>query len=94
METKIDKLSAKEKTQYGTAIVALFSGILMCFLSFFLNKYEVADSVLMYCGEMIIFCAGVFGVNLYIKNKVLEAESRINDKLEKRFRIEEKIEDI
>jgi hypothetical protein len=28
----------------------------------------------------------VFGINLFIKNKVLEAESRINDKIEKKMR--------
>lgn len=90
MNTK-DTLSAKEKTQYGTAIAALASGIIMCFLSFFLNKYSIEESALMYCGEMIIFCSGVFGVNLYIKNKVLEAEARINNKIDRKMK---KVDDL
>lgn len=76
------KSGRKEDVQYVTAIVTLFTGILMCFLSFFLNEYIIDNSVLMYFGEALIFCAAVFGVNVLIKNKVLEAESRIKKEIE------------
>lgn len=87
----MEKLSAKEKTQYGTAIFTLLSGIIMCFLSFFMNEYDIENSVLMYFGQTLIFCAGIFGVNLFIKNKVLEAESRINSRIDKKMR---KVDDL
>ena len=73
----------KTNVQYATAIGTLISGIIMCFLSFFLNKYMIESSVLMYFGEALVFCAGVFGLNLVIKNKIMEAETRINNKIEK-----------
>ena len=73
----------KTNVQYATAIGTLISGIIMCFLSFFLNKYMIESSVLMYFGEGLVFCAGVFGLNLVIKNKIMEAETRINNKIEK-----------
>lgn len=76
------KSGRKEDVQYVTAIVTLFTGILMCFLSFFLNEYIIDNSVLMYFGEALIFCAAVFGVNVLIKNKVLEAESRLKKEIE------------
>ena len=80
-------LSINNATQtnvpYATAIGTLISGIIMCFLSFFLNKYMIESSVLMYFGEALVFCAGVFGLNLVIKNKIMEAETRINNKIEK-----------
>ena len=50
----------KETTQYITAIATLFTGIVLCYLSFFLNNYNIADSVLMYFGQTLIFCGSVF----------------------------------
>lgn len=81
----MDNFSTKEKAQYGTAIFTLFSGIVMCFLSFFLHEHTIHDSVLMYFGQTLIFCAGVFGINIFIKNKILETESRLNDKIDKKM---------
>lgn len=75
----------KENIQYTTAIFTLLTGILMCFLSFFLHEYNIDDSVLMYFGQTLIFCAGVFGINVFIKNKVNEAESRLNNKIDKKL---------
>lgn len=76
----------KESVQYITAIFTVFTGILMCFLSFFLNKYSIETSVLMYFGQTLIFCGAVFGINMYIKTQVLEAESRLDDKIQRKFR--------
>jgi hypothetical protein len=39
----------------------------------------------MYFGQTLIFCAGVFGINIFIKNKVLEAEARLNNKIDKKM---------
>lgn len=74
--------NTKENIQYGTAIVGLASGMIMCFLSFFLNEYNISGSVLGYLGEWIIFASGVFGFSLYVKTKFLEAESRMDKKIE------------
>ena len=76
---------AKETTQYITAIFTLFTGIVMCFLSFFLNKYIVHDSALWYLGETIAFAGGVFGINLMIKTKIMEAETKIRTEVDKRL---------
>ena len=78
--------SRKENVQYITAIFTLFSGILMCFLSFFLTEqHMIHDSVLWYMGQAIIFCSAVFGLNVIIKNKIIDAETRINDNIDKRM---------
>ena len=76
------KSEDKETIQYITAIGGFISGVVMCFLSFFMNNYEIAGSVLGYMGEMIIFASGVFGVSLYVKTKVLEAETRVKKEME------------
>lgn len=81
----------KEFVQYTVAILALISGIVMCFLSFFLNNYEIAGSVLGYFGECLVFTSGVFGISIYIKSKFVEAGASMKAVLDK---LEKKIEDI
>lgn len=84
----------KENIQYTTAIVFLFTGILICFLSFFLNEYDVGRGALTYLGESVCFCAGVFSINLYVRNKVAEAESRINNRMDRKMqKVDELIAD-
>ena len=79
------KSNIKETTQYITAIVTLFTGIVLCYLSFFLNNYNIADSVLMYFGQTLIFCSSVFNINIYINTKVKESENRIRDEINKKL---------
>ena len=75
----------KETTQYITAIATLFTGIVLCYLSFFLNNYNIADSVLMYFGQTLIFCGSVFVIYIYINTKVKESENRIRDEINKKL---------
>ena len=75
----------KETTQYIVAIITLFSGIIMCFLSFFLNKYVVHDSALWYFGETMSFAGGIFGIGLYVNHKVKNAEQRLSSKIDNKI---------
>lgn len=76
----------KESLQYITAIGTLFSGVLMCFISFFLTEQHlIHDSVLMYFGQTLIFCGAVFGLNIMVKTKVLQAESKIREDVDKKL---------
>lgn len=84
----------KENIQYTTAIIFLFSGIVMCFLSFFMNKYDVGYGALAYLGEAVAFCSGVFCINLYVRKKVAEAEMRINHRMDRKMhKVDELIAD-
>lgn len=76
----------KENIQYSTAIATLFSGVLMCFLSFFLNEYKIGDSILMYFGQTLIFCGAVFGLNIMIRNKVMDAQSEIMSHVDQKMK--------
>lgn len=69
----------KDTIQYSAAIGTLISGISMCFLSFFMNNYQIHDSALWYFGESCVFAGGIFGVSLYIRGEV----QRINTKIDK-----------
>ena len=79
----------KELTQYITSIGFLITGIIMCFLSFFLNEYDIANGPLFYLGTATTFCAAVFGINLMVQNQVIKAETRINNRVDKRIEEEE-----
>jgi hypothetical protein len=85
------KTNTKENVQYTTAIGFLISAIVMCFIAFFLNEYDINNGPLVYLSEACMFCAAVFGINLIIKNKVLEAETRLSDKIDMKMR---KVDDL
>ena len=71
----------KTNVQYATAIGTLISGIVMCFLSFFLNEYVVHDSALWYFGETMSFAGGIFFFFFYVNYKVKNAEQRLSSKI-------------
>lgn len=76
------KSNTKDWIQYLTAIVMVSSGIVLAFLSFFLNHHDIESGVLMYVGEALIYAGGIFGVSLYFKTKLGDFESRATDRME------------
>ena len=69
----------KESTMIVTACVMLLSGVVMCFLSFALAKnHEVADSVLWYLGQCIVYASSVFGIGSYVDYKIDKRSMTIN----------------
>lgn len=69
----------KENIQYSTAVIMVVSGIVLSFLCFFLNQYDITDGVLWYMSQALVFCGAVFGLNLYMKSRLGEMESRLRD---------------
>ena len=51
--------NTKEWIQYGTAVAMVVSGIVLAFLSFFLNNYDIADGVLWYISQALIYAGGL-----------------------------------
>lgn len=84
----------KENVQYITAIGFLITGVILCFLSFFLNEYDIDSGSLWYLGQTVMFCAGVFSINLVVKNEVFKAENRLDNKINNKMRkVDDLIED-
>lgn len=84
----------KEKIQYTTSIFFLFTGIVLCFISFFLNEYDIDNGSLWYLGQSVAFCAGVFSINLVVKNEMFKAEDRLNNRMDKKMRkVDELLQD-
>jgi hypothetical protein len=95
MKTLDNSMGIKERIQYHTALTFLLTGIVMCFLSFFLNEYDIENGVLFYLGTATTFCGAVFGLDIMIKNQVIKAESHIidhiNDRIDKKMK---KVDDL
>lgn len=90
--TQSANCSCKEKIQYTTALIFLFTGIVMCFMSFFMSKEgDVGSGALTYLGEAVAFCSGVFCINIYVRSKVSEAETRLNHKIDRKMK---KVDDL
>lgn len=71
------KTNTKEWIQYGTAIMMLVSGVVLAFLCFFLNNYNINDSVLWYTSQSLVYAGSIFGVSIYVRNKFAEIKKDI-----------------
>lgn len=73
--------NVREGLQYSAAIGMLLSGVVLTFLSFFLNNYVVSDGVLWYVSQTLVYSGAIFGVNVYFKTKLDNFESRLKGEL-------------
>ena len=73
--------NVREELQYSAAIGMLLSGVVLTFLSFFLNNYVVSDGVPWYVSQTLVYSGAIFGVNVYFKTKLGNFESRVKSEL-------------
>ena len=80
------KKDMKDNTMIGVAVITLASGIVLCFLSFFLDRqHEINSSVLWYFGQTLLYAASSFGLATYVKTRLTDITNMIeNDELSKR----------
>ena len=76
----------KDNMMIVAALITLASGIVLCFLSFFLDRqHEIHSSVLWYFGQTLLYAASSFGLATYVKAKLNDFTNIIeNDDLSKR----------
>ena len=60
----------REKIQYSTAVMMIVSAVVLAFICFFLNHYKIADSVLWYIAQALVYAASIFGISLAINTKM------------------------
>lgn len=84
---KWKELSVKDRISYITAFGLIASGIILAFLSFFLNQYNIATGVLIYIAQCFVIGGGLVGANVYFKSKWVEfntsAKNEIHRELER-----------
>lgn len=64
-------MSKKEFFHYVCAVGMIVFGCLMCLLSFFFSEvHKVDDSALWILGQALLFAGSIFGIGLYVNNRV------------------------
>ena len=74
-------LGIKDKFQYVIATLLVISGIVIAFLSFFLNAFNIATGVLIYIAWAFVTAGGIFGVSIYFESKIGEFETKADNKI-------------
>lgn len=74
-------LGVKDRISYIVAFGLIGSGILLAFLSFFLNAYNIATGVLIYIAQCFVIGGGLVGANVYFKSKWLEFDTRAKNEI-------------
>lgn len=82
MINKFKDLPVKDRLSYYVAFLLIASGILLAFLSFFLNAYNIATGVLIYIAQCFVIGGGIVGANVYFKSKWVEFDTRAKKQIE------------
>jgi len=84
---KWNDLNIKDKIGYLVAFAMIGSAIILAFLSFFLNAYDIESGVLLYIAQCFLIGGSIVGANVYFKSKWLEYDtksaSKIKEEVEK-----------
>lgn len=79
---KFEELPIKDRISYYVAIGMISSGVLLAFLSFFLNAYNIATGVLIYIAQCFVIGGGLVGANVYFKSKWIEFDTNAKREIE------------
>lgn len=83
--------NTKEWIQYSTASAMIVSGIVLSFISFFING-DITEGVLWYMAQALTYAGGIFGVSIYFKTKLGQSVTQIEDLIDRKFRSMEREE--
>lgn len=75
------KQDRKDTVMIIAALALLASGVTLSFLSFFLSiEHEIANSVLWYFAQTLLYAASTFGLYSYTKSKLDSIELNLHKK--------------
>ena len=67
------------------AFALIGSGIVIAFLSFFLNAYNIATGVLLYIAQAFVIGGGLVGASVYFKSKWVEFNTNAKREIDERI---------
>ena len=76
------KKDIKDFIMIISALVTLASGIVLSFLSFFLSRYQIHESVLWYFAQTLMYAGSCFGIGAYVRKFEKNIENKIKDRKE------------
>lgn len=77
--SKWNELCVKDKIAYIIAMVMIASGILIAFLSFFLNAFNIATGVLIYIAQTFTVGGSIIGASAYFKSRWMEFDTKASN---------------
>lgn len=80
-----NSLNIKDKLSYIVAFVMIASGIVLAFLSFFLNSYNISTGVLLYIAQAFVIGGGLVGASVYFKSKWIEFNTNAKKEIDERI---------
>lgn len=93
MKERWSDLNVKDKISYVIAIGLITSGVVMAFLSFFLNAFNIATGVLIYIAQCFVVGGSIIGVSAYFKSKWVEFNTNTKTEIDKKIeQLTDKIE--
>lgn len=78
---KWSDLEIKEKLSYSTAIGLILSGVVIAFLSFFLNEYNIETGILIYIAQAFVVGGSLLGAQAYFKSKWIEFNTQAQNNI-------------
>lgn len=85
-EYKWNDLCIKDKISYAVAVIMIMSGILIAFLSFFLNAYNIATGILIYIAQCFVVGGSLLGAQAYFRSKWIEFNTNVKDEIDKKIK--------
>jgi hypothetical protein len=85
-EYKWNELCIKDKISYAVAVIMIMSGILIAFLSFFLNAYNIATGILIYIAQCFVVGGSLLGAQTYFRSKWVEFNTNVKDEIDKKIK--------
>ena len=77
--SKWNELCIKDQIAYVIAMLMIASGILIAFLSFFLNAFNIATGVLIYIAQTFTVGGSIIGASAYFKSRWMEFDTRADN---------------
>ena len=77
--SKWNELCIKDQIAYVIAMLMIGSGILIAFLSFFLNAFNIATGVLIYIAQTFTVGGSIIGASAYFKSRWMEFDTRADN---------------
>lgn len=76
------KKDIKDYIMIISALITLASGIVLSFLSFFLSRYQIHESILWYFAQTLMYAGSCFGIGAYVRKFEKNIENKIKDRKE------------
>lgn len=82
LKEEFDKLSLKEVIIYSLAVVSMVAGLVLLFLSLFIEpEGEIHQSVIVSFGLILTFVSALLGISMHYSNELDKFKSAITDKI-------------